>query len=359
MNIILFPGTFNCFHDGHMKILKNAIKKINPDKIYIIPTNLNPEKQHHSSIILNQHKINMIEIYTKGNKNILIDKNELNCKDYVPTYKTIAYYVKKYPNSEIFLLMGSDLVDKFYTWDNYKYIINHVNIICYKRSNNDKDTFIKIINTKIFKMSSTDIRLGKKLTNVSKELINYINNNNLYWYDRLNYRLSKKRLTHSINVGDLSKKYAKYYNLNENNAFYAAIYHDYFKELKNDKIHTYLITKYLTKKEQKLPISAHHSHIASAYIKNKWNYNNTNVLNSIKYHTIPSLEMSDLNMYIYCVDKLSKERSWEGVKAIRDILGKKSIKYIYKLCIKKSILHLKMQKKNYDQNYYKRLLNKL
>lgn len=49
MNIALFGGSFDPPHKGHEAIIKEALKKLDIDKLIIMPTFINPFKQNFSA----------------------------------------------------------------------------------------------------------------------------------------------------------------------------------------------------------------------------------------------------------------------------------------------------------------------
>ena len=45
MKIAIFGGSFNPVHNEHIKIAKSAVKELNLDKLFIIPTFIAPHKK--------------------------------------------------------------------------------------------------------------------------------------------------------------------------------------------------------------------------------------------------------------------------------------------------------------------------
>ena len=45
MKIALYLGSFNPFHNGHLKVVKTALKDFKMDKVVIVPTMQNPWKK--------------------------------------------------------------------------------------------------------------------------------------------------------------------------------------------------------------------------------------------------------------------------------------------------------------------------
>lgn len=92
-----------------------------------------------------------------------------------------------YTNDELFLIIGDDIITKFYDWKNdkeilqYKILIlnrNDINISDYVKKE-DQDRFIMIKNFDKIDVSSTNIRKGI-FKNIDINVINYINKYSLY-----------------------------------------------------------------------------------------------------------------------------------------------------------------------------------
>ena len=324
--IIIYGGLFNPFHQGHYKICDYFDrKKKNIDKVIIV---ISKYKYYlKSENIASKFKIQIIKHSIRKLKSVEISKYELNRKEITPTYITLRHYKKLYSKHKICFVMGDDNLVKLNTWENYEEIISLSKIYVFKRNeknyikqkNKYKDyDNIVFLNNKVVDISSTLIRNGKRISKLSNYSQKIINNNYLYYKTRLNIFNDKARVIHSINVGNLARSRAKKFNINKNKAFFAGIYHDYFKNINSDNLKKY--ENYIPKNSNKNIKNALHGYMAANYFEQKWNYKKKDVLNAIANHTIPSLKMSKFEKFIFCCDKLSKERKWKNIKLCRDLL---------------------------------------
>ena len=44
MRIVIFGGTFNPIHNGHMKVIKSAVKLLSADRSILMPAHIQPHK---------------------------------------------------------------------------------------------------------------------------------------------------------------------------------------------------------------------------------------------------------------------------------------------------------------------------
>lgn len=186
MKIAVYVGSFNPVHKGHIKVAKTVSKKL-VDKVIIVPTLNYWDK---NNLININDRINMLKFYETNN--III--NTKNNK-YEYTYQVLRNIKKEYKNSEIYLIIGNDILENFLKWKNINEILKY-NIIVIKRNNIDlniykqyeKYNFIYLEKVSKKEISSTVVR--KMILENNKEVLkyidlkvyNYIKRNNLYIY---------------------------------------------------------------------------------------------------------------------------------------------------------------------------------
>lgn len=173
----IYVGSFNPPHIGHLKVVEYVLNKKIVDKVLILPT---PNYWDKKDIISNEHRINMLKYYE--NDNIIIDDIH-NKEPY--TYQILDSLKKDYPNDELYLIIGSDNLEKLHEWKNIDEILKN-NIIVIKRGNIIKNKNLenydnKFIYCEDFDMpiSSTDIRNNKK-EGLLPGIKEYIEKNHLY-----------------------------------------------------------------------------------------------------------------------------------------------------------------------------------
>lgn len=118
----IFGGTFNPPHKAHRYLAKEMKRCAELDKIIIIPTFVPPHKQttqlQSGSDRLEMCKRNFFESYFEISDIEIIRQG----KSY--TVDTLETLRKKYPNDELFLIIGSDMLLSFHQWYRYQDILS-------------------------------------------------------------------------------------------------------------------------------------------------------------------------------------------------------------------------------------------
>ena len=182
MKIGVFVGSFNPVHNGHIKIVNELLNYL--DKIIVVPTGNYWNK---NDLIDIKHRINMWK-YFETDRIIIDEKNN----DLKYTYLILDNLKYKYPNDDLYLIIGADNIIEFDKWCNYKDILKN-NLIIINRNDIDIKYYINkfnikkylIINVDNMNISSTLIRKLIKQNNkinklVDDKVLEYIKNNRLY-----------------------------------------------------------------------------------------------------------------------------------------------------------------------------------
>lgn len=197
MNIAVFGGSFNPIHKGHIKLIEEARKLIDIDKVLLIPTGVTPHKSNNEMVSSN-HRLNMCRLATDSYSYISVSDIEIKRQGKSYTYLTLNSLKEIYPNDTIYLIMGADMFLSLQTWKNAEELLNGLNVITCLRDEisytellnqaealKEYKTTSYIIKKNVMDVSSTDVRYKlKNNINISQlideKVANYIAENNLY-----------------------------------------------------------------------------------------------------------------------------------------------------------------------------------
>lgn len=165
-----FGGCFNPVTNAHLNLIKDVILRENLDKVYFVPMgDLYPKK----GLVLLKHRIKMLENVLANEPQIDILNISNNDKKMcaIDSFRVIE---EMFPEAEKFFIMGSDNFAQISKWkeseellQNYKYIILD------REKGNTKDVSSSLVRTKINRGENVEDL-------VPKEIIEYIEKNNLY-----------------------------------------------------------------------------------------------------------------------------------------------------------------------------------
>ncbi|AWX42738.1 Probable nicotinate-nucleotide adenylyltransferase [Metamycoplasma cloacale] len=318
MRIGIFGGSFNPIHKGHILIAKEAIKELNLDKLLFIPAYQNPFKDLKDYVDVN-HRIKMIEMVLEDKMEICDFEAKRKSKSY--TIDTVNYLVQKYPNDELFLLLGSDNVPKLNKWEGIRDIASKTQIVIFNRGNtysniNVKKFNIKRLNNKIYDFSSTAYRNGD-LSLVEDCVQEYIGQNFLYINAIAKSMVDIPRYKHLNFTAEFAAKLAEKWNYPIKLAYQAGFMHDIAKQWGEEKSYAFL-SKYGYSKAN-LPKYKLHQTCAYYFLRDVYKYPNQDVLNAIKIHTSLTNELTLLDKILFIADKICMGRAWAGIQKIRQL----------------------------------------
>lgn len=335
--ILIFGGSFDPVHKGHIDSCNSAIAKVDPDLTIIIPNKIPPLKSTLHASASARDRLNMCKLAFSNMGNLKISSFELRQASNTPsyTYKTIQYLLKKYPEAKLYLLVGYDRYCDFNKWKNYKYILNHVTLVVGIRNTNtldlkDDKKSIPVLFPSV-NISSAELRLKPNKEYMTEPVINYINENGLYAENHIRNLMSEYRFNHTLRVAKTAMQIARAVAPKKvKKAYIAGMYHDVAKEFNETTILS-MVKNY----DKKIYPTVHTLHgICSAmYIKDNFYINDEEILDAIRNHVIPPMECSTLSMILYCADKLEPGRTVNDVKNRRKKLSivKKDLKKGFKL----------------------------
>lgn len=196
MRVGMYGGSFNPPHNGHLYLAREVSTRLGLDKLVIIPSNISPQKDNNGNIDP-IHRINMCkDVFSDGVFEVSDCEISRGGKSY--TFDTLNYLRSRYPDSELFLLMGSDMLLSFHTWYRFQDILSMCTICAISREdeeNADKlknyaDTVLSkgrvlIFDIEPFEVSSSRIRdrlaTGKSCKGlIAPQTEKYIKENRLY-----------------------------------------------------------------------------------------------------------------------------------------------------------------------------------
>ncbi|MGN1411402.1 MAG: nicotinate (nicotinamide) nucleotide adenylyltransferase [Oscillospiraceae bacterium] len=196
MNIGLFGGSFNPIHNGHIHLAKSVNSAINLDKTILIPSKISPHKSN-DEYVSNEHRFNMCKLAIENLPNFEVSDFELSREGISYSIYTVRHFKEKYPNDNLFLLIGSDMFLTFDQWRDYIEIMSKVTLAVISRQDGDYNSLLeksrelsrygKIVIPKVkpLEVSSTEIRKNIAFNkyypcNLDEKVVQYIKSNNLY-----------------------------------------------------------------------------------------------------------------------------------------------------------------------------------
>ena len=317
-NYIIYGGSFDPIHNGHLRIARAASLKLNADVIFV-PARSPRWKECEASA---EDRLKMMKLvfrsYAPAGSQIsdfeLKSTSEVNY-----TIDTVRYFYKKYPKSKLYLLIGGDQVNKFPEWKDAELLSRLTQVVFVPRPgvliSEDivyKYNMLNLNYLESGEVSSTAVRLGLSL-DFPKEVLNYIEKNHLYFIKKVSEYVDEKRLNHSIEVAKLSYQIAVANKLENPSRFYfTGLYHDIGKLANYGKLDPEKVMKENYEEYLDMPRFAYHQFIGEYILKHDFNIEDEEILNAVKFHCTGCANMSQLGMVVYAADKIEPTRQFDS-----------------------------------------------
>ena len=193
--IAVYGGSFDPPHKGHKLLAENLSRFCGADKVVIIPTAMSPFKDKSGASA--EDRLNMCRLLFSEPLYEVSDIEILRGgKSY--TIDTLTQIKKLYPDSQLYLFMGDDMLLSFSKWYKYEEILGICTLVCACRTENLQmlsqmkayaDEFlggeenVLICESVPFEISSTIVRdeiKNGKSSNVDSVVYEYIISKGLY-----------------------------------------------------------------------------------------------------------------------------------------------------------------------------------
>ena len=243
MKIGIFGGSFDPVHQEHVKLAKAAISALRLEKLYILPSFVAPHKLQGSNAS-GKARAELCRIAFRGVAEAVVDEFEIERGETSYSYITCAHFRERFPEAEIYFLMGADMLENFPKWKRPEDILKNVTIAACGRANGDLKKYAKTVQTLYGKapvlvpftgedVSSTRIRVelafGKEPAELDSAVLAYIKKEGLYTHPAIAPALAlekEERREHSFRTALTAVKYAKREGIAEDRVILACALHD-------------------------------------------------------------------------------------------------------------------------------------
>ncbi|MHA1468960.1 MAG: nicotinate (nicotinamide) nucleotide adenylyltransferase [Candidatus Asgardarchaeia archaeon] len=130
--ILLFGGTFNPIHVGHLLMAQEAVERLNFDKVIFIPSAIPPFKK--SPVSFSQ-RLKMVTMAIDGID--YFEVSDIEAKRGGPSYTidTVRYFKEKCQNwAKIYWMIGSDCVKELTKWHKIRELLDECIFVIAERN---------------------------------------------------------------------------------------------------------------------------------------------------------------------------------------------------------------------------------
>lgn len=331
MKIGVFGGTFNPPHNGHVRLAKAAADELKLDKLLVIPSCIPPHKIA-AKLADGQERLEMCRLAFGCDPRFEVSPMELERGSRSYAVETLRELKALYPDSELYFIVGSDMLESFDKWYLWQEILS-LSVLCAASREEgyspDLSRFgklaerIKIITLDPLEVSSTQIR--NSAGEVSPELLDpkvaaYIREHGLYddglnrYRELLRGKLNPRRLFHSECVSECAGVLAERYGASVEKARLAGLLHDVMKNAPaNEQL---ALMPDITPLEL-LNTKVWHQISGEAFLRQNGIVTDEEILGAVRWHTTGKAGMTLLEKIIYVADFISADRDYKDVEVVR------------------------------------------
>jgi nicotinate-nucleotide adenylyltransferase len=303
--VILFGGSFDPIHNGHLLLALAAVKQLNACECWLMPAFDAPLKDR--TLTPFHHRVNMIKAAIEGYDSLYINEIEATLPTPNYTVDTLRTLTTLYPTNEFILLIGADQSADFSRWKDPQAILSMVEVAVYPRKGYDlSDQFTKI-DAPVIDVSSTDIRNGLS-TDTPAKVCRYMMSKNLYTEQIVARQISKKRMDHVLRVTELSRQLANRYGIDADRAVLAGLFHDAVKQWPQTRLLHWM--RLYRPELLFLPEAIWHAFVAADVLKYNYHIRDNEVLQAIAHH-VEGNSSGILAKILYVADKIEPGRNYD------------------------------------------------
>lgn len=345
MKIAIYGGTFNPPHRGHVESLQAVYEQAKPDRVLVIPASIPPHKELAAGSPDAEKRLELTRLAFKELPYAKVTDMELTRTGKSYTSDTVAELLRKYPDAELMLAMGTDMFLSFETWHEYRYLIDNVTMLVFARREGEDEKIFKYgeyleskYGAKInyimhdpLPISSSEIRrllprrLGRELLPgvVFARIVkngDYAAKPDFPWLREQSYAyLSPKRIPHVQGCEWEAVRLAKRWGESEEDAAEAGILHDITKKLVLSE-QLILSEKYgiINDTYETANVKLLHAKTGAALARDLFNISDR-VYSAIRWHTTGKPDMTLLEKIIYMADYIEPNRDFPGVDKLRKL----------------------------------------
>ena len=351
MRIVVYGGSFNPPHLGHVEAARTVSAELAPDKFLIIPTNVSPHKMLAEGSPEPRARLEMCRLAFADIPGAEISDMELQREGKSYTAQTVEELRHSFPDDELVLVMGTDMFLTLHTWHEPEVIFAHAGVAAFGRTEEDIEPLFAAQRERIYRtfpdarlftmtvpgvidISSTELRVRLRQGDGGRYLAPAVYGQSLRdgLYETgadlkhlplrelrpvaLSY-LKHKRIPHVLGTEQEAIRLAIRYGADVEKARVAALLHDCTKKLEMEE-QMALVRRYhipLDELEQKA-LKLLHAKTGAAIARDIYGVDDE-IYSAIWWHTTGHADMTLLEKIIYLADYIEPSRDFPGVEVLR------------------------------------------
>ncbi len=343
MRLAVYGGSFNPPHLGHVEAAKTVVRALKPDRFLIVPANLPPHKAMAEDSPTAEQRMELCRLAFAEIPEAELSDIELRREGKSYTCDTVRELREEYPDAEICLVVGTDMLESFEEWYRFRYLLEECTLAVLARAEDDGEALrekaetlesaygarIELLPHEPLEASSEKIRerlplrAGEDLlpAAVYSEIIRrryYGAKPELTWLrERTLDYLDEHRVAHVAGCESEAVRLARRWGEDPELAAEAAILHDITKRCTKDQQLQYC-EKYgiICDNSEIRSAVLLHARTGAALARDLFGVDGA-VYEAIRWHTTGKPDMTRFEKILYLADYIEPTRSFEGIEELR------------------------------------------
>lgn len=336
MRVLVFGGSFDPPHRGHAALLAAAAKRVEPDRILVVPAFRAPLKDAAPSAPAEERlalvRLGVVSrMPARWRALSLVDPSEARGGRIAYTVETLKRLREEYPKAELHFVCGQDAAASFPRWKEPARL-RKLATWWYGARPGAKEKpppfFHKVPGT-FPVISSTELRVALALgqdcsREIAPAVLARIEARGTYGaglLKRLRETLKPARYEHTLNVAALADALARRHGLDAGKARLAGLLHDAGRRFPPPLLAEYVRKNRLKAPERDLTAALEpmllHAYVSEDLARREFGVEDVDVLSAIRKHTLGDRTMSALDTVVYVADACAADRGHPGVAATR------------------------------------------
>ncbi len=136
MRIGIYGGSFNPVHNGHIHLALSAVSELGLDRLYLVPSKISPHRSM-AEYVPEEDRLEMLRLACKASDRLEVCDYELRSDRVSYTIYTVEEFRRHFPDDELFLLVGSDMLMIFDQWNRFEDILRECTLAVVSRCEGD------------------------------------------------------------------------------------------------------------------------------------------------------------------------------------------------------------------------------
>lgn len=345
MRIVIYGGSFNPPHMGHVEAAATVMDELKPDKLLIIPASIPPHKELAEKSPPPEERLLLTKLAFSDIPGAEVSDIEILREGKSYSADTVTELKQIYPDAELIFAMGTDMLLSFEEWYRFRFLLRNMTLAVFARNDGEESDIydfaeylkkeygakVLILRHEPRAMSSTDIRdllprrmgasyMPDALYSRIIAVGDYGAKPELYWLREKAYAMLKpERCAHVAGCESEAVLLAQRWGEDTENAAEAAILHDITKKLLlPDQL--ILCEEYgiINDNVEKENVKLLHAKTGAAAARRLFNVSDE-VYDAIRWHTTGKADMTLLEKIIYLADYIEPNRDFDGVERLREL----------------------------------------